>query len=175
MYDPQFNQAVEETLASEGVLSDNPNDKGGLTKYGITIPFLSDYLGRPATKADILALTRDKAIDVYHTNLWLRRKIGTLPWKLSLQVFDFEVNSGHPGIVHLQLMLGAVADGNIGPDTMQRLNSLIQKIGMRRVCNEYVIARGRYMMEITQGDPAHTLAFLKGWFNRDMEHLDFGY
>lgn len=174
-YDTAFNQTVEETLASEGVLSDQPSDKGGLTKYGITKPFLQEYLGRPASSADILALKRDDAIDVYHSVIWLKRKVGSLPYPLSKQVFDFEVNSGRPGIVALQELVGATQDGNIGPETMARLNSLIQKIGMRRTCNEYVIARGRYLMEITQHDPDHTLAFLKGWFNRDMEHLDFGY
>jgi lysozyme family protein len=90
--DTVFQNAVDFTLRKEGVLSDDKNDHGGVTKYGITIPFLTDFLGRPATKADILALTAAGAVEIYHEMLWVRAGIGKLPAEIAGAAFDFAVN-----------------------------------------------------------------------------------
>jgi lysozyme family protein len=95
--DTVFQNAVDFTLRKEGVLSDDKNDHGGVTKYGITIPFLTDFLGRPATKADILSLTAAGAVEIYHELLWVRAGIGKLPAEIAGVAFDFAVNSGAAG------------------------------------------------------------------------------
>jgi lysozyme family protein len=44
--------------------TDDPNDSGGPTKWGITLPQLSAAIGHTATVADMQALTRDQALSV---------------------------------------------------------------------------------------------------------------
>lgn len=170
-YDAAFLLAVQRTLVEEGVLSDRASDRGGITKYGVTIPFLTDYLGKPATAADIIALTKDKAIDAYYVVIWKKRGLASLPGKIAGEVFDFAVNSG-PGqaIKTLQKVLKINPDGVLGPLVVQACGMCVA----RRLCNDYLIARGRFLMDLCQHD-ASQLDSLEGWYNRVVERLDFGY
>ena len=174
-YDSTFLGIVSRTLEAEGVLSDQAGDRGGLTKYGVTIPAMTEYLGRPATSADILGLTRDGAIDVYYKLYWMRPKFNTLPPALAEDVFDFAVNSGRSrAVMALQHMVGLAEDGNLGPATSAAVIAFCAKLGPRKFRNEYVIARGHFLMRAVQGDPSQ-LKFLDGWFERDVRKLDFAY
>lgn len=174
-FDSTFLNIVARTLDAEGVLSDNAADRGGITKYGVTIPTMTEYLGRQATPSDIRALTRDTAIDVYYKLYWLRPKINSLPPALAEVVFDFAVNSGRGrAIKALQHAVGVPEDGNLGPQTVAQVELIIARVGLRRFCNEYVIARGHFLMRLVQSDPSQ-LPFLDGWFERDVRKLDFAY
>ncbi len=174
MGDVVWLEAVRHTLVSEGILSNNANDNGGLTKYGITKPFLSDYLGRPATSADIIALTVDSATAVYRKLVWDALRLSETPAEIAPAVFDFAVNSGkHEAVKVLQGVLGVPADGALGEGTLKALNAFpVAKL--RKLRNDYVIARGRFLMRLVQSDPSQ-VEFLGGWFIRDVEELDFAY
>lgn len=58
--------------------SDIPSDQGGPTKFGITIPTLSEHLGRECSASDIKALTEETARLIYRVMWWEKYGYGDL-------------------------------------------------------------------------------------------------
>lgn len=125
-----FEECVNIVLGHEGVLSDDGEDPGGLTKFGISknaYPLL-----------DIHALTIDDAISIYRKDYWDTPRIDKLPAKLRLMVFDCAVNQGCArAAMFVQRACGAPADGKIGPKTLMMLEGfnvefLIDSIARQR-------------------------------------------
>lgn len=83
-----------ELLRHEGGYVDHPADPGGATKYGITIGTLSKWRGKPATKADVKALSPDEARDIYRSHYWSAVKGDDLPAGVDALAFDIAVNHG---------------------------------------------------------------------------------
>jgi len=120
-----FDTFVEKIIIHEGgdLVSDDPDDRGGTTKYGISINFagsinldLNDD-GR-TTKADIIALTLDDAKEIYFEHFWEKIQGYLLPRGLAYIAFDAAVNQGvHAASVDLQRSLGVKDDGIIGHKT----------------------------------------------------------
>lgn len=117
--DLNFARAVTITLREEcgpdpdaTGLVDDPNDPGGLTKWGIS--------QRAHPGLDIRALTRDQAVEIYRTEYWLHAHGPDLVWPLCAFVFDHAVTSGPE--VSIGLLQRAAAadfprDGLWGPKT----------------------------------------------------------
>lgn len=61
-------EAIDAIMVREGDFVDNPDDRGGATKYGVTLQTLSDWRGRPVTRADVKALTETEARAIYRKN-----------------------------------------------------------------------------------------------------------
>jgi lysozyme family protein len=113
-----FEACLPIILQSEGGFVDNPDDPGGATNLGITIGTLSGWLGRPATVADVQALTPQTVAPIYQANYWDKTACDSWGAGVDLMVFDEAVNQG-PGraILTLQTALGVTADGAVGPAT----------------------------------------------------------
>lgn len=106
-----FNRAVSLILDLEGPPTDDPNDPGGYTKFGIS--------QRAFPHIDVKKLTIDEAKDLYAHWYWQPSRCADMPWPLSLFVFDCAVNQG-PGAAAklLQEALGVQVDGKVGAKTM---------------------------------------------------------
>ncbi len=79
---------LDEIIRREGGYVNHPDDRGGPTKFGITAQTLGAWrkLGRPATAAEVQALTETEAMAIY------RQQYITGPG------FDAVT---HPGLLHL--------------------------------------------------------------------------
>lgn len=111
MSDPYFRPAVAIVLEHEGVLSNDKYDPGGMTKYGIAQKFHPEV--------NVVTLTKEQAIEIYHRKYWLEYKCDQLPWWAALLVFDTVVNMGpDEAIPFLQTVVGSAVDGRIGPKTI---------------------------------------------------------
>lgn len=134
----RFGECLAHVLRHEGGYVDHPRDPGGATNMGITIGTLSDWLGRPATKAEVRALSRDLAAAIYHRRYWLPVRGDALGSGLDLVVFDYGVNSGPVRAVRtLQAAIGVDMDGVMGPVTINALagrdrEPLIRDVSARR-------------------------------------------
>ena len=91
-----FERALPLVLQHEGGYVDHPRDPGGATNLGVTIGTLSDWLGRPASKAEVKALTRDSVAPIYRKNYWDATGCGSMASGVDYCHFDAAVNSG-PG------------------------------------------------------------------------------
>ena len=117
-----FEQAFSAVIKHEGGYVDHPKDPGGATNLGVTIGTLSGWLGRPATKAEVRALTLATVKPIYKKNYWDRIRGDDLPAGLDYAVFDYAVNSGPSrAAISLQTIVGAAPDGKIGPLTLQNI------------------------------------------------------
>lgn len=154
----RFGECLSHVLKHEGGYADHPRDPGGATNMGITIGALSDWLGRPATKAEVRELSRDVAAAIYHRRYWLPVRGDALGPGLDLVVFDFAVNSG-PGraVKTLQAALGVSADGGMGPVTLSALAKRDRPALIRDIC-----ARRRAFLRAL---PTYD-AFGRGWEKR---------
>lgn len=104
-----FTAAINFVLEQEGGLTNDPNDPGGLTNFGLTRADTPD----PAT------LTRDQAVDIYRAKYWGPSKADQMPTPVALMHFDTAVNQGLGAAAELlQTALGVRVDGNIGPVTL---------------------------------------------------------
>jgi lysozyme family protein len=106
----RFARAVGDVLATEGGFVDDPADRGGTTKYGISLRFLvaegavdldhdgvMDFdLDRDGDidEQDIRQLRRSDAIALYHRCFWLRIGADDFARPIGEMLFDQAVNAG---------------------------------------------------------------------------------
>lgn len=81
-----FDRAVAFVLDREGGYVNDPKDRGGETKYGIS--------KRAHPALDIKNLTKDDAIAIYRRDYWDGLKCDDLDSQLAFVVFDTAVNMG---------------------------------------------------------------------------------
>ncbi|MEI6800783.1 MAG: glycosyl hydrolase 108 family protein, partial [Pseudomonadota bacterium] len=86
-------QLAEVIVAREGGFVDDPDDPGGATNHGVTIHTMR-RLGLDLTRdgkvdaADVRALTRTQAVDIFVDRYFTRPGLGGLPELLQPSVFD---------------------------------------------------------------------------------------
>lgn len=161
---------ITAVLRREGGYVNHPSDRGGPTNYGITQATLSAWLGRPASAADVAAMTEATARDIYKTNYFLKPgydAISDVP--LQDLMFDFGINSGpaaatkalQTALQRMKLYTGAI-DGGLGPQTRQALRGVTNwpELYFRVKCERYEL----YLRFIGR-DPAQAV-FATGWANR---------
>jgi lysozyme family protein len=167
-------EVIDGVIAREGdVFTNHAADRGGATKFGITAKTLGVWraLGRPATTAEVAALSRSEAVEIYR-HLYVQRP-GFLPDRfafepLRVQMIDDGVLSGpREAVLTLQGLLGVTVDGIFGPATRNALVVADQ----RRLHVQYVKARVERLARIVQRD-ASQLTFLVGWLRRALGFLD---
>lgn len=130
-YDGRFAAAVTKILRHEGFFSDDPDDPGGATKYGVSLRWLrtlgseGDFDGDGDTdRDDIWALSEADAVRLYHEKWYVAEGYGALHLVVGAKVFDLAVNMGaKPANRILQRAVRAaggpllVDDGRLGPNT----------------------------------------------------------
>ena len=107
-------------------------------------------------------LTVEDVAPIYKKNYWDKMKGDDLPGGLDLCVFDFGVNAG-PGrsAKYLQTMIGTVADGGIGPNTLKKVAEYVEANGIESTIENFQANRQRYYEKLS------TFAtFGKGWTRR---------
>lgn len=156
--DANFPRALDLVLKHEGGWADHPADPGGATNLGITIGTLSEWMGRPATKADVRGLTKATVAPIYRKRYWDAVRGDDLPSGLDYAVFDFAVNSGvSRASKYLQAILRVPQDGKIGPVTVAAAKAADPTILIERLCAN--------RMEFLRGLSTFP-TFGKGWTNR---------
>jgi lysozyme family protein len=153
-----FENALEIILEHEGGYVNHPKDPGGETNLGVTKRVYEDFGGEKEMKE----LTQEDVEPIYQENYWDKCKCDDLPAGLDLCVFDFGVNAG-PGRAakYLQTMIGTVADGGIGPNTLKTLSSYVDTHGVVKTVEQYQANRQEYYEGLSTFD-----TFGRGWTRR---------
>ena len=153
-----YDKCLETILHHEGGYVNHPKDPGGETNLGVTKRVYEEFGG---TK-DMKDLTVEDVAPIYKKGYWDKMKGDDLPTGLDLCVFDFGVNAG-PGRAakYLQTMIGTVADGGIGPNTLAKLKEYVDEHGLAKSIDNYQEARQAYYEKLS------TFAtFGRGWTRR---------
>lgn len=147
-----FDAAIDFVLQNEGGLSNDPQDFGGLTNFGISQKTYPDV--------DIKNLTRDEAKEIYRKDYWHYDTIENQ--RVATKLFDAAVNMGPVRAVRiLQLALGAievgpiVSDGIFGSHTADCINAADPD----KLMDEYKARLAKYYCELNQ--PEFTLGWLR--------------
>lgn len=89
-----FDTSLKRVLKSEGGYTNDPQDPGGPTNFGITIHDYRAYIDRNGTALDVKKMTVDQAAKIYKSKYWDTVNGDELPSGVDYCVFDYGVNSG---------------------------------------------------------------------------------
>lgn len=158
MSSENYSKCLNLILHHEGGYVNHPKDPGGETNLGVTKRVYEEWGG---TK-DMRDLTVEDVEPIYKKNYWNRVKADDLPDGLDLCLFDFGVNAG-PGRAakYLQTMIGTVADGGIGPNTLRALANYVEEVGVEQAVYNYQDSRQKYYQSLSTFE-----TFGRGWTRR---------
>lgn len=141
-------EILDAILAREKGYVDDPVDRGGCTKYGITIATLRGWRRAPVTCEDIKALSEREARTIYRA-LYIKPFANVDP-EVKPQVVDIAVLSG---VARAATLL-----------TIAKANPL------RPLNVQLVIERVKFYAHIVKNDPTQS-RYISGWCNRALEFL----
>ena len=161
----RFNKFLDYIFKVEGGYTDDKNDKGGETKYGIT----KERARECGYKGNMRDLTKATAQKIYEEKYYKARKLDQVKNdKMALSIFDFSVNAGRYGIKKAQEAVNKVyeknvlsVDGIIGPQTLKYLN----EVNAAEFLSMYHNLQREYYKTLAKKDITQQ-KFLTGWLNR---------
>ena len=165
----KFEKALDYVLQNEGGFSNNPNDFGGATQFGITQATLSNWLKHPATVDDVKSMTKDVAAAIYAQNYWHPLKLDQIEYtRMATCIFDMAVNMGlRRPVQWAQVCCNTIdqmnleVDGVMGPKTIEALNYVYS---VEFIQTYSALAWGYYLRRVEE-NPSQAV-FLKGWTAR---------
>lgn len=179
-------EIAEQIVAREGGFVDDPDDPGGATKYGVTIHTMRrlglDLTGDgKVSVADVRALSRADAVEIFIRHYFDRPRIAELPQAIQASVFDMYVNAGGNAVKILQRLLRQMGfevavDGALGPQSIEAAREAAQP-DAQALADAYGVARRNYYFRLADKRPAsrkyaRTRAGGKGgWIRRAEEFL----
>lgn len=159
---PQVLEIIDAIILAEtggdpnGGYTNDPHDRGGRTIWGIAESANPDLWrdGPPS---------REAAVQRYYQKYVVAPQFHLIvDGRLQAQVVDMGVTSGtRLAVEKLQGCVGAKVDGQIGPETLTRINSSDPVILNNKFARERVKMIGR-LVQKRPGD----LKYLNGWLNR---------
>lgn len=153
-----FDTAFERVVGLEGGYSNDPEDPGGETNWGIS--------KRQYPHLDIRNLTREQVKPIYLNDFWNRIHADELYDGVAYQTFDFAVNSGiETAIRKLQTAVGVADDGHWGPVSRKAAAQMSESDTIMRLIAE----RLDYWTKLKNWSHAG-----KGWTRRAAKALRYG-
>ena len=160
-----YDKCLETILHHEGGYVNHPKDPGGMTNMGVTKRVYEEWVGYSVSENTMQNLKEEDVAPIYKKNYWNRIKGDQLPSGLDLCVFDFGVNAGTGRAAkYLQKMVGATADGAIGPATLRAVETYVKQEGLKGAIEKYQKDRLAYYKKLK-----HFKTFGKGWTRRNKE------
>lgn len=133
-----FQRCLEFVFKAEGYLSNDPLDRGGLTKYGISKTSHPDL--------NIEQLTKEQASVIYKHEYWQDGGCDKMLWPLNLIHFDACVNHGISNAYHILKKAEPAND-------------------VQKYAKNLINSRTEFFKAIVRHDASQG-KFLKGWLNR---------
>lgn len=176
----QIKNIIDGVIQSEGGYVNHPSDRGGPTKYGITLATLAAWRGKKVTAEDVKQLTREEAFNIYYKRYVTGPgfdKIVAIDVRVGAELVDSGVLSG-PAVPSrwLQRSLNVfnkrgslypdiLVDGALGPKSIDAFKRYMAVRGpqasvvMHRTLN---CLQGEFMVTISENRSANE-DFTYGW------------
>ncbi len=153
---------------AEGVDSDDPADRGGRTRFGISdgrdgrLDGLVDLDGNGVGDIPVGELSADQARSIYARYYWRAYRCDQMPTWAGLLLFDAVAQHRPRAAVRLfQRAVGAKPDGVVGPKTVAAACQAVPD----RALDDYLSWRALHYHAIVLADSTQA-RFLRGWFAR---------
>jgi lysozyme family protein len=150
--DKNFNESLKIILFWEGGISDDKDDPGGKTKWGLSTRFLKSI------GLNVEVITRDLMKDIYWQHFWAACRCEKMPHWLALPVFGCAVNQGVGRSTRiLQKVLKVKVDGNIGPKTLAAIKNQVPS----DILLDFMARRAMHYSSLLK-----LIKYRYGWFRR---------
>lgn len=163
----EFTDAFNHVIEVEGgfVLTNDPDDKGGMTFAGISRKHWPDWDGWPLIDNG-KEVPRRMVCDFYRDNFWAPIHGDALgSQKIATSIFSFAVNAGAKTSIKCAQMAACVAsDGIVGKMTTFALNSIEPQLFLAK----FALSKVAKYCAICTADPTQK-KFLLGWLNRTLK------
>lgn len=165
-------------LEGKDEITNDPDDRGGLTKWGIS--------QRAHPDVDIVNLTEEDAVEIYKRKYWDSIRADELPYPLDVLAFDMSVNHG-PGraVRFLQSTVNGVlplvkqearparlrVDGAIGAETMGRVMELhrCNPLATPLMARDMLLRRTRFYTRLIRVHSQRK--YIYGWLRQRVVNL----
>lgn len=175
-------EIITDVMKREGwdTFTNHPADRGGPTKWGITLASWSAFIGRPATAADVQAISELRARDYYRVVHVLRPKFDQVnDLHLRELLIDAGVNHGprHP-TKWVQWAAEVEQDGVLGPVSLQAINQaaplelFLWVLAFRSRLYGRLVSRDPSLKEAKRIGLRLQAEFAEGWNNRAAAFLE---
>ena len=151
----------------EGGFVNDPDDAGGATNMGVTLHTYISYCrrkGYPLPGVEQLKrLTEEQWQDIIRTTYWdVCRADEIQSQSVANLVVDWAVHSGNATAAkHVQRIVGAKADGIIGPNSLAAINSVSPLPLFGQIKQDRI----KFLKNLVVTRPQNQ-KFLRGWLNR---------
>jgi len=155
--------AINRVIYIEGGFVNNPADKGGPTKYGITQAVYDKFIGRKSSIDEIKNMPIGNAVAIYKKNYWDKIRGDEInSYAVAYAIFDQAVNWGlDKAIKRTQRVLNEPETGTLTNAQLSLLNSVHEQAFI----DSYLeFARQAYLLTVAS-NPAYE-QFKDGWLNR---------
>lgn len=178
-----FDHCWKFTIRWEGGLDDDPDDPGGVTKYGVDLRMLKDMENRtmararlkdlgvrlPICRASVVNLSTAQAAQIYKFQTWDSLGCSRFSLPVAAVLFDAGVNNGNAQSVkfvqraHNIIRPGdqLTVDGKLGPMTRQAILT-----DSPNLLASWAIDRRDYFFRSLVKASPRMKKFLNGWTNR---------
>lgn len=179
---PLFEKAFLYTVGSapgagnEGgaTFTDDPDDAGGPTKYGITQTTLAGWRGHAVTADDVKNLSETEARDIFYARYWRPLSLDdVITAPAAIPIFDAGVlfGNGVSAINTQRALLGCgyfslKVDGSLGPKSVEALNGVKPEFFLR----EFTALLKSRIVDVA-GTYPRDKKFQKGWTARVDRYL----
>ena len=147
--------------------TNHPADRGGPTKWGITLKKWSEWRGHICTGVNVQAITEPQARDFYEKLYIIEPRFNLLPKRIMPLVVDCGVNHGvRCASKWVQRAVGTKQDGRLGPISLKAANDA------NHLATHLLIVAMRVKLYGRLVSSDHSQAvFAAGWNNRAAKFL----
>lgn len=165
--DDTFKIALDIVLKFEGGYSNDLNDPGKATNFGIIQEVYNEYRSfKRLSPKEVKEIEQNEVEGIYYNYYWLKGDCDKFPRRLAFCHFDSCVNCGvERSNKFLQKSVNVIVDGILGPKTFEGINNLKNTDGLENIITKYLNWRREYYRELSTKRP-QLRKFLNGWLNR---------
>jgi lysozyme family protein len=167
----KFLRCLRFVLKWEGGVSNDPDDRGGLTKWGVTQATYDRYRkAKGLPLQSVVKMTDAEMRDIYWAYYWQPVRGDEFAYPLALALFDTAVNMGVGTAIKLlqratndllPQQRRVAVDGKLGEQTLKTAKTL----DPRRLALQLCDRREERYHAIVRANPTQQ-KFLRGWLNR---------